>query len=211
MMKLKYILTILVSIACVSCMQPFDLKFDDEPAIFLEAFPGVENVVVFTILPAYANSNTPETPEFHPHIVFTVNGEEVPVVQNIGYCVVDKYLETSYIADYKPVPGDEMRVEVTAEGFRPVYAETFIPELFPQRKVDYRRVPAGNKEYNVVSVTIDDDPDTDRAYGIQMRQQILQVYEDGKVESYSHNYVGGQIADDYDFFAGDSPHLFVWE
>ena len=80
MKNLKYILATLVSMVCASCMQPFDLKLEDDPVIFLEAFPGAEDMVVFTILPAYANTNTPLMPEFHPHIVFTVNGEEIPVV-----------------------------------------------------------------------------------------------------------------------------------
>lgn len=199
MKNLKYILATLVSMVCASCMQPFDLKLEDDPVIFLEAFPGAEDMVVFTILPAYANTNTPLMPEFHPHIVFTVNGEEIPVVQNTGYCVVNKYQETSYIADYKPVPGDKMRVEVTAEGFNPVYAETYIPELFPQRKVDYREVLVGGESYNVISVGIDDDPDTDRAYGIQVLYEVLSMYEDGSTERYSHVYAGGQISDDYDF------------
>lgn len=199
MKNLKYILATLVSMVCASCMQPFDLKLEDDPVIFLEAFPGAEDMVVFTILPAYANTNTPLMPEFHPHIVFTVNGEEIPVVQNTGYCVVNKYQETSYIADYKPVPGDKMRVEVTAEGFNPVYAETYIPELFPQRKVDYREVLVGGESYNVISVSIDDDPDTDRAYGIQVLYEVLSKYGDGSTERYSHVYAGGQISDDYDF------------
>ncbi len=199
MKKFRYVFMMLVSMACMSCMQPFDLKLDDEPAIFLESFPGAEDMVVFTILPAYANTNTPKKPEFNPHVVFTVNGEEIPVVQNIGYCVVERYMETSYIADYKPVPGDKMRVEVSAEGFKPVYAETYIPENFPARKVDYRKVSVGDRDYNVVYVTIEDDPDTDLAYGMQILYENVVTYEDGTIDSYSDVYAGDQIEDDYDF------------
>ena len=41
---LRYIVFLTAALAAASCMKPFDLKLDDEPIIYLEAFPGVEDV-----------------------------------------------------------------------------------------------------------------------------------------------------------------------
>lgn len=66
---------------------------EDEPMIFLESFPGVEDVIVFDVQPAYSYSNSALRPEFKPVITLMVNGTEVPVVRNTGFCVSDKYPE----------------------------------------------------------------------------------------------------------------------
>ena len=113
----KYIGIVLLSVLGLSCSRAFDMQIDDTPVIFVESFPGTEEMVVFEILPAYSVSNSALKPEFRPEIVFTVNGREVPVVRNTGYCVSDRFAESYYIADYKAVPGDEMRVEVSSAGF----------------------------------------------------------------------------------------------
>lgn len=183
--------------ACVSCMSTFDLRLDDEPVICLESFPGVEDVVVFTLKPAYSMSNNAARPEFRPEILFTVNGEAVPVVLNEDRCISGDYPEDCYIADYRPVPGDRMNVEVSSEGFRTVKARTCIPEPFPERRIDYRSVKVGEREYCILYVTFEDDADTDFAYGLQVYNENTYFY-DGMTEIIGDRYSGSQIADDYD-------------
>lgn len=192
----KYILMLFSSV-CVSCMSVFDLKLDDEPVICLESFPGVEDVVVFSLRPAYSMSNSPTKPEFRPEIVFTVNGETVPVVQNTDFCVRGEYPEDCYIADYKPVPGDRMSIRVSSEGFRPISARTSIPEPFPDRKIDYRSEVVGEREYCILYVTFEDDASTDFTYGMQVHNELLTHFTEGKKEITYVRYAGEQIADDY--------------
>lgn len=194
----RYICALLLSAACVSCMTPFDLKYDDEPLICLNAFPGAEDMVVFSITPAYSLSNSAIRPDFNPEVVFTVNGDLVPVVRNTGFCVSDRYDEDCYIADIKPVPGDVMTVEVAAEGFRTVSAQTSIPQPFPERKIDYRMVEVNEREYYVVYVTIKDDAATDYAYGMQVYNEVVECYYDVPEVRIS-TYAGGQISEDYEF------------
>ena len=188
-----------MAFAAASCMKPFDLKLDDEPIIYLEAFPGVEDVVVFNIQPGYAYSNTALKPEFKPEIHFTVNGEDIPVVLNEGSRFGDRFPETSYVADYKPVPGDRMTVEVHSEGFSSIYAQTSIPQPFPKRKIDYRVVQTAERDYNVIFVSFKDDADIPLAYGMQIHEETTYYKPDVEPETYYYLYAGDQIADDYEF------------
>lgn len=196
---LRYIVFLTMAFAAASCMKPFDLKLDDEPIIYLEAFPGVEDVVVFNIQPGYAYSNTALKPEFKPEIHFTVNGEDIPVVLNEGSRFGDRFPETSYVADYKPVPGDRMTVEVHSEGFSSIYAQTSIPQPFPERKIDYRVVQTAERDYNVIFVSFKDDADIPLAYGMQIHEETTYYKPDVEPETYYYLYAGDQIADDYEF------------
>lgn len=196
---LRYIVFLTAALAAASCMKPFDLKLDDEPIIYLEAFPGVEDVVVFNIQPGYAYSNTALKPEFKPEIHFTVNGEDIPVVLNEGSRFGDRFPETSYVADYKPVPGDRMTVEVHSEGFSSIYAQTSIPQPFPERKIDYRVVQTAERDYNVIFVSFKDDADIPLAYGMQIHEETTYYKPDVEPETYYYLYAGVQIADDYEF------------
>ena len=199
MKMLRYIPYVLAILVAASCMKPFDLKLDDEPIIYLEAFPGVEDVVVFNIQPGYAYSNTALKPEFKPEIHFTVNGEEIPVVLNEGCRFGDRFPEISYVADYKPVPGDRMAVEVHSEGFSSIYAQTSIPQPFPERKIDYRVVQTAERDYNVIFVSFKDDADIPLAYGMQIHEETTYYKPDVEPETYYYLYAGDQIADDYEF------------
>lgn len=199
MKLLKYIYILAASLLFFSCTKPFDFGFEDSPAIFLESFPGVEDMVVFSIKPAYSYSNSAVRPDFNPEIIFKVNGQEVPVVLNTGFCMSEKYFEDMYVADYKPAPGDKMTVEVSSEGFMPVSARTTIPAPFPERKVDYRPVTFGGRELNVISVRFLDDGNTDCAYGMQVYKESVITNEDGTENISVTVYAGEQPSVDFDF------------
>ena len=199
MKLLKYIYILAASLLILSCTKPFDLGFEDSPAIFLESFPGVEDMVVFSIKPAYSYSNSATRPDFNPEIVFKVNGKEVPVVLNTGFCMSEKYFEDMYVADYKPAPGDKMTVEVSSEGFMPIFAQTSIPAPFPERKVSYRPVTFGGRELNVISVRFLDDGKTDCAYGMQVYKESVITNEDGTENISVTVYAGEQPSVDFDF------------
>lgn len=189
----RYILTVLTAFALWSCTIPFDLDLDDDPVIFLESFPGLDDCVSFRIKPAYSKSNSAKYPEFDPQIVFTVNGKEISVYpyEGEGKDVPD------YIADYKAVPRDKMRVEVTCEGFESIYAETVIPDAFPQRKIDYRKEDLGDRELNVIYVIPDNDPQKFFAYGVQIFEEETNHLPDTTLVT-SRSYTGNQITDYYD-------------
>ena len=179
MNKYIYILLILLSVAVVSCSVPFDLDLDDEPLIYLASFPGEDaEVVTFDVRPAYSKSNSALKPDFKPEIKFMVNGERIPVALNTDKRISDRYRESYYIADYSSKPGDRMSIEVSSEGFKTIYAETVVPKSFPDRKIDFRHEVYGKDEYNVLSVSLNDDEDDDYAYGLQILEESCYYFPD---------------------------------
>ena len=186
-----YILIAALGCALTSCMKPFDPDFDENPVIFLESFPGSDaEYVSFTILPAYSRSNTPVVIPFDPDITFTVNGDVVPLE-----CVSAE--DGFYIAHHKPMSGDRMTISVSCEGFQSIDAETFIPEAFPERKVDYRKVAAGIDEYDNVLFITASELDPDFAYGLQILKEKIYQYQTGP-EVRTYNYAGELYPDSSD-------------
>ena len=182
----------------VSCQVAFDLDIDETPLIFLESFPGLDDVVEFDIQPAYSLANSAPRPDFNPEILFTVNGKEIPVVQNIGHCVSEEHLEERYIADYKPVPGDKLRIEVSSDGFESIFAETVIPELFPERKIDYQKTKIGDMECSVLSVTPDSEQDKPYAYGMNILRETTFYFSEDSTYVSSSPHTGYQIGHYYE-------------
>lgn len=205
---LKYILPAFIAFVGVSCTVPFDMDLDDDPIIYLESFPGSDDFVVFDIKPAYSKSNTPKRPEFKPEVIFTVNGKQIPVNLNAYSNITDNYHETRYIAAYKPVPGDKLRVDVSSEGFKSIYAETTVPEPFPARKIDYRTEKFGENELNMIYVTPDNGSGEYHGYALQIYEEAEYEYPDS-VNTYTYRYAGDRVSDYYDMAPGSMDGMEV--
>ena len=175
-----------------SCMIPFDPEYDENPVIYIEAFPGTSpDYIDIKIMPAYSKSNTPVMPAFNPEIVFEVNGKAVDV-QSVN---TDEGL---YRVVYSSKSGDKMTISVSSEGYPTAYAETSIPEAFPERKIDYQMVPSGIDSYdNVLYVTIS-DTDVAYGYGLQIYREITYEYPTGQ-ERWIDKYAGNLYPDEEDF------------
>lgn len=201
----RYIYLILMSVALSSCLKAFDLDFDDEPIIYLESFPGSdENSVWFHIEPAYSRSNTALKPDFKPEITFTVNGHEVPVQPVIVNSAVS---EDTFIAYHSSKPGDKMSIQVASEGFKTIWAETSIPELFPERRIDYYTVDYGTKSANVISVTLG-DVRQDYAYGVQILNEYT-VSDPYMSKTNVYKTAGVDMYLDYDMAAASMSGMAV--
>lgn len=175
-----------------SCVVPFDPEYDEEPVIFVESYPGASSGYIdILILPAYSKSNTSLAIPFKPEIKFVVNGTTVPV----------EGIDTDegwYRAIYSPQPEDRMSISVVSNGFRSVYAETVIPPVFPDRKIDYREVESGIDSYdNVLFVTLS-DMNPHYAYGVQICNETLYDYPDGP-ERWEYRYSGILYPDNMNF------------
>lgn len=193
MKKYTYMIFVVVLSVVSSCIAPFDTGHDDTPVIYIESFPGASPYHVdMKILPAYSKSNSAQLPEFRPEILFCVNGKAVPVE------CVDSH-EGRYRAYHSSQPGDCMTISVASEGFNGVCAETTIPELFPERKIDYRKVQSGVDSYdNVLYVTIS-DVNPEYSYGLQICNETVYDYPTGP-ERHVYNYSGSlyPMSDDLD-------------
>lgn len=189
MKNIIYIMLMAVSFAIASCTKPFDPGFDEEPVIFLEAFPGADaDHVKFRILPAYSKSNTAMMPPFNPVIRFTVNGKDTDVT-----CIDAE--SGTYKADHKALPGEKMAITVTSEGFTEIYAETVIPEPFPNRVIDYRYEDYGTRTFNVLYITFEHTDS--RCYGIQILHERTSELPSGP-QVHTYRYSGSTYSDYYD-------------
>lgn len=168
MKKLIYIFLTLCG--TVSCMIHFDLDYDETPMIFLEAFPGADpEFIRMELAPAYSKANSAKKIPFNPEITFEVDGVSVYVE-----CVNPE--DGLYIAHHKPMPGQKMSISVSSEGFVGINAETVIPDAFPKRKIDYRKIESGLDKYSCVVSIAPEIIDPKWGYGIQFLNEYS--YED---------------------------------
>lgn len=190
----KYIYALLAVLSMVtSCVIPFDPQYDETPIIYIESFPGASpDYIDIRIMPAYSKSNTPAMPAFKPDITFKVNDKDIPVE-----CIDTE--EGWYRAHYSSQSGDKMSITVISDGFESVYAETTIPNPFPERRIDYRKVESGIDSYdNVLYVTIS-ETDAAYGYGLQICNETIYEYPDEPkiwISRYSGNLY--PLIDDYD-------------
>ena len=189
----KYIYILIAVLGVVtSCVTPFDPQYDENPIIYIESFPGLSaDYIDIKIMPAYSKSNTPVMTPFKPEITFEVNGKALSVE-----CIDAS--EGIYRAQYSSQSGDKMSISVASEGFVSAYAETAIPNAFPERKIDYRKVPSGIDSYaNVLYVTIS-ETDTAYGYGMQICNETIYEYPEGQ-EIWIDKYAGNLYPDKVDF------------
>ena len=184
-----YISIVALSCAVSSCVTPFDPDYDENPVIFVEAFPGLDaDHVDLKIMPAYSKSNTPVVTPFKPDIMFAVNGTVLQVERSDAG-------QGHYVVDYEPVSGDKLTLSVISDGFPTVYAETVIPAEFPDRRIDYRKVESGLDSYdNVLFVTIN-EIDMGCAYGLQICNEAR--YDSPEEQNIvTYRYAGNLYPDD---------------
>ena len=148
MKKLLYFL--LVSLLLVSCKDDFDIsKLQDTPRLVVYCFPTVGDttmIVVTKSVPITTAKGDREQLCRYPvdaHVTYQVNGVEYPVKRiasveearrfsasdsNILLEAICLQMVGQYYAIGKQKAGDNISVEVSAEGFQPVSAATYIPQ-----------------------------------------------------------------------------------
>ena len=143
MKKLLYFL--LLSLVLVSCKDDFDIsKLQDTSRLVVYCFPTVGDttlVIVTKSVPVATAKGERDKLCRQPvdaHIIYKVNGVECPVkriasideARQFSFFMYDEpYQEMigQYYAIGKQNEGDDVMVEVSADGFQPVSAATYIP------------------------------------------------------------------------------------
>ena len=144
MKKLLYFL--LLSLVLVSCKDDFDIsKLQDTSRLVVYCFPTVGDttlVIVTKSVPVATAKGERDKLCRQPvdaHIIYKVNGVECPVkriasideARQFSFFMYDEpYQEMigQYYAIGKQNEGDDVMVEVSADGFQPVSAATYIPQ-----------------------------------------------------------------------------------
>lgn len=203
MRRTIYILTavIVAMLLGTGCEKEFDLKMDNDGNIIkVECFPGVTDSIYVRVVPCVGLKSTYDVSKFKPSVTLAVNGESVPVFWDGEY----------YVGDRKALPGDQVKVEVSAEGFESVESQTEIPTPVQGMKLEWDvyditetkvvDVPYDGVNYNLrlrVKLTLDDPAGSVDAYGIQfVREQIYDYQQGGEhyVDT-TYHYMAGVTGD----------------
>lgn len=105
-----------------------------------------------------------------------VDGKDVDLipVESIGNEEMFRY-------DGTVVPGQKFRIDVSADGFLPAYAETVVP--YPVEDFDVHLEDMGEDKYRLV-VEYPDDPDTADMYGAFFMKRRVKLHQNGTFDIY---------------------------
>ena len=195
MKKLLYCL--LVSLILVSCKDDFDIsKLQDSPRLVMYCFPTVGDttmIVVTKSVPVATSKGDREKlcrQSVDAHIIYKVNGAECPVkriasieeARRFSFPGSFSYVEDicqemvgQYYAIGKQQAGDNIMVEVSAEGFQSVSAATYIPQQVKVGidELSYEKV-SGGSVLDYMQASFSDDGGSKDYYSVQVRKKNMQ-------------------------------------
>lgn len=143
-------------LAIASCKDDFtvdDIQESPKLVVYCMPSPGdTTKIQVSSSVPVTLKSLSKAIPQYvnNATIVYSVNGQQVPAV-SLGNGIYQ------VVAPQKT--GDNIRLEVSAEGFTTVSASTVIPDTVPIQKVRVSRISlydsdySGTRPYDQVKVT----------------------------------------------------------
>ena len=162
-------------LGCLSaCEIPFSLEDASTPRIFVQCVPadGGTSLLIQYAAPAYGNAS--KVFDFHPSsATLTVNGR--PQTLSEGGLKDGLLYSTSSLQ-----PGDEVKVEVSAEGLPSASGSSTVPPIpaISDRKVE--TVQSDTLTSTRITLTLDHAPAADEYYGLQIWTRTDLLYlEDG--------------------------------
>lgn len=195
MKKLLYFL--LISFVLISCKDDFDIsKLQDSPRLVVYCFPTVGDttmIVVTKSVPVATAKGDRKKLCRQPvdaHIIYKVNGVECPVkriankeeARRFSHSGTFSYLENIYqemVGQYYVIgnqqAGDNIMVEVSAEGFQSASASTYIPQRVNVGidELSYEEV-SGGSVLDYVQASFSDDGGSKDYYSVQVRKENTQ-------------------------------------
>lgn len=205
MKRLLYIL--LASLSLVSCKDDFDIsKLQDTSRLVVYCFPTVGDTTLVAVTKsvpvatAKGDRNELCRQSVDAHIIYKVNGVECPVKRIENEEEVRQFTNYSslsfqitnglemlgqYYVIGKQNVGDNIAVEVSAEGFQPVSAATCIPQSVKIEKNDFSSEEAGvNSGIDRILATLVDDGDSKDYYSVK----IVKTQTEGAVVGFDPNH-----------------------
>lgn len=226
MKKLLYFL--LVSLVLVSCKDDFDIsKLQDTSRLVVYSFPTASDttlVIVTKSVPvatAKGDRYSITRQSVDAHIIYKVNGVEQSVKKIETeedarrfdyYHIIDDGFDQQMIGQYyvvgKQKKGDNITLEVSADGFPSVSAATYIPQSVKIGidELSFEKVSSDQSLDNVLASFIDDGASKDY-YSVMVQKNHMEGEVVGVDEDGSH-YVVGDV-EQYKEFLEKHPNA-VW-
>lgn len=232
MKKLLYFL--LVSLLLVSCKDDFDIsKLQDSPRLVVYCFPTMGDttmIVVTKSVPVATAKGDREKLCRQPvdaHIIYKVNGAECPVkriasveeARQFSFPGPFSYVKDvcqemvgQYYAIGNQKAGDNIMVEVNAEGFQSASAATYIPQQVKVGidELSYEEV-GGGSVLDYMQASFSDDGGSKDFYSVQVRKKNMQGIVIG-IDPHHYRYEEPvQVYDQetYDYINENTPDM-IW-
>lgn len=167
-----------VMLISASCESEFELKgIDDEDRLHITFIPSTFMSSHEMTITGARSVNKPAKEYQSPSnlsIRLTVNGEDI---------ALEAKDQDHFLAHHEFIPGQTVRIEASADGFRPAYAETVIPEPVKEFKTS---IAKSDEDYNsrlMVTVEYPDNPETKDMYGALVVQETTAVHKGTTIEA----------------------------
>lgn len=163
-----YVLLVMTGTVFTSCQDHFDIgQLQEGPQLVVYCFPSDKDstdIQVSATLPL--NKASYSMPK-NLRISCLVNGEKLPVryLRNDDTDEWDKFI---YRLSVIPREGDEVKVEVSAEGYPSACAATIVPSNPCIDSISTRRVQLDGDLYTQLCVEIQDNPKTQDYYAVRV-------------------------------------------
>ncbi len=205
-MKHNTILIFLLTLVVSSCEYELDFSgYDRTGRLFVFGMPGSSDTTVVRLnstIPIGDRNSLP-LPLDDAQVSLVVNGEEV--VMKRADEAVPSLPEGCFYTLHPLSPGDRVEVRAAAEGAEPVWAESVVPEMFPEYQLAMEVVmSADNYPVDLIfSVSFKGDPDVSDHYAMQVcqRKEYYNYSIDSGYEypgNYEYEYIGYEVGDDSD-------------
>ena len=172
---LRLLFPALLSVCLTACEYSFSLKDGTAPKIFVHcvAADGETHLLVQYAAPAYGHSKT--VFDFHPtSVVLTADGTPLALEEDAER---PGLLHSSAALR----PGEQVRVEVTADGMPSVSGTSTVPPLPVISGLSLEEVQQDTLSATRVTLLLDHAPAEGEYYGLQIRTHTEDLYlEDGK-------------------------------
>ena len=177
MMRIRILRTLIpvLLLGCLSsCEIPFSLEDASSPRIFVHCVPadGGTSLLVQYAAPAYGNAS--KVFDFHPSsVVLTVNGTPQTLTA--------EGRQDGLLHSTSPLrPGDEVKVEVSAEGLPSASGSSTVPPIPTISDWKVETIQSDTLTCTRITLTLDHAPAADEYHGLQIRTHTDLLYlEDG--------------------------------
>lgn len=183
MKQISNIIAIMLCLSCIACKVDFDFsELDGQPILcidseliyegglyeegrVLEAPPATLEAFIYGVAPAAGERQFPEGLECTMNVY-----HNSVLVWRDNHISLDTFAGSIYATLYGISPGDEITVTAEAEGFPMASSSVTVPYAPPVPEISHERI---NADTFRISITIEDDPETEDCYAFTFTKAAL--------------------------------------
>ncbi len=163
-----YMFLVMMAVAFSSCQDHFDInQLQEDRQLVVYCFPSDKDSTDIQVSATIPLDNAPVSMPRNVQVCCFVNGkrETVHYLRNDDTDEWDKFV---YRLSVIPREGDEVKIEVSAEGYPSAYATSIVPSSPCIDSISTRRVQLDGDLYTQLCVEMRDNPKTQDFYAVRV-------------------------------------------